>query len=186
MLTSPAHLGTVNCLRAALVMVVPDGDESRYEKLLDFATRVNERTRQRSMLMRLRGDPVPSDVEVKYGSQLTEDDLPKNLEFGGVTSQFSFQALENQSVAVQIGATTIEVGPYTFLKSDVGLDVFFPNPRHHERYVSLALVGENGKRRYGENWVDFVVFRNSSDGTSSEVLLHGFFDKTDPRAWRFS
>jgi len=66
----------------------------------------------------------------------------------------------------------------------VGLAACFPNPFNRERYVVLELRGNNLKSHTFENWVDYTIYKDGTNG-KPEILLHGFFDKKN-NTWKFS
>ena len=180
-LTSPSHIGTINCLEAATVWVVPDGDEEGYRRRGQVAERINKMPGWGPSTK-----PTGNRIDVRHESELTEADLPKHLTFIGASSGFTFRALSGQALPLRIDSQSIEIGPHSFASADVGLRAWFPNPRDPAHYVSLAIQGANVARPYDENWVDFVVYRNGADGQSQSVLLRGLFDKNDSTAWRYS
>ena len=180
-LTSPSHIGTPNCLEAATVWVVPDGDEDGHRRLGQTAERINKSLRPERFI-----DRTVHRLEVRHESELTEADLCKHLAFEGASGGFMFRTLDGQPAPLRITSENIEIGPHSFAKKDVGLSAWFPNPRNPERYVSLLIKGANVARSYRENWVDFVVYRDGADGNAPTVLLRGLFDDSDAKAWRYS
>ncbi len=121
---------------------------------------------------------------VKRESQLTEDDYQMNLCVMGVTEQFRLGFLQSGGTPIEIGSDSIRIGSYRFPKSEVGLMACFPNPRNPQRGLVLDLRGSKLKTRMGENWVDYILYRDGANGRP-EILLHGLFDN-DNGTWRFS
>ncbi|RJP33545.1 MAG: hypothetical protein C4547_12225 [Phycisphaerales bacterium] len=180
-LTSPSHIGTINCLEAATVWVVPDGDEEGYRRLAQEAERINKMPGWGPATQQ-----TGNRIDVRHESELTDADLPKHLAFMGVSGGFTFRALTGLALPLRVDSQSIEIGPHSFASADVGLRAWFPNPRHPAHYVSLAIRGAHVTRPYNENWADFVVYQNGADGRPPSVLLRGLFDKSDSTAWRYS
>lgn len=168
--TSPLHMASrfvVENKNYLAVDIVPDGDKERYERY----KKINEKW---------------SRVKVKYESEISEDDLKKNLDFEGITDNFKFTMLENTDIPITFTHSNIKIGDYTFPKSDIGLNICFPNPYNRERYVVMNIIGKNVQNNLFENWVDFTIYQNRVDKSGLEVILHGFFKKSDDNHWTFS
>jgi hypothetical protein len=162
--TSPVHMASLNCY-SEVVVVVPDNDEDAYEAQRKYA----QRDRLKELGLRLI---------VRYEKDLTEEDLAMNLEFKG-SGDFRFDALRGEDTPIAMEPPIFRIGSHTFSSDETGLCAFFPNPRNPEAFVKLNLLGKKVKQNLSENCVDYTVF-------SSRILLHGFFDKTDPARWKFS
>jgi hypothetical protein len=121
---------------------------------------------------------------VKHESELTEDDYQMNLYVTGIAEQLRLGFLKSGGAPIDIGAESIQIGSHRFPKSQVGLMACFPNPHNPQRCIVLNLRGSKVKTRAGENWVDYILYRDGADGRP-EILLHGLFDN-DNGKWRFS
>ncbi len=137
------------------------------------------------MLQRMKERFKDSEsIDIKYEGELTDEDARKNLVFLGRTEAFRLSSLRGSKIPIAITSESIQIGDYEFPRSEVGLSACFPNPLNKERYIMLKLRGSKIESALSRNWVDYVVSRDRKDG-GSEILLYGFFDKSDPN-WTFS
>ena len=51
--------------------------------------------------------------------------------------------------------------------------------------MKLSLKGKKLAWAHYDNSVDYVVTRSGGPGRRPKLVMYGFFDKTDPAAWRF-
>ena len=161
--------------------VYPDGDEAG----LDQARKTLEAIEARVKEINLKtGWKWRLPYTAKNESQLSDADYRMNLRFRGITDQFSLKFLEGKAAPIQITSERVRIGGREFPKSEVGVAACVPNPLNKERYVVLNLRGSKLKSQLFENWVDYTIYKDGSDG-KPEVLLHGFFAK-DGANWRFS
>jgi hypothetical protein len=168
-LTSPNHMANYfvysNKINAGVV-VYPDDDPEFFK----------ERTER---FKEIEG------ITIRYESQFTEDDAAKNIHFHQKqTGKLTLNYLTGKDIPIQVDAKTIQFGDFVFPRDEVGVVTHFPNPGNPDRYILLTLKGSKLQGEIRENFVDYLVYRDGEDG-EAEVLLHGFFDKSD-KNWKFS
>jgi len=167
-LTSPMHMARYFIYSNGEnegVFVCPDEDKELFEEMKDKLA-------------------DSKDLSVRLESMLTEEDLRKNLHFQEKSGRFQFEFLRGTSVPITIDAKTVQFGDYVFPRDEVGVNAAFPNPYDEERYILVSLRGSRIQYGMAENYVDYLVFRDGDDG-HAELLLHGFFDKSE-KSWGFS
>jgi hypothetical protein len=135
------------------------------------------------------GEPMPERVSdenytTKHESDLTADDLRKNLLIAGPSGRLKLDFLKGAETPVEITDETFAIGDYEFPRSETGLAACFPNPRDPERYVMLKTRGAGVKAGLYQNWVDYTVYKNTPEGTP-QVLMDGLFERDGGR-WRYS
>jgi len=121
---------------------------------------------------------------VKRESELSEEDLEKNLSVRGTTGDLRLDFLAGEDAPVAVRSGVVAIGDYEFPADQVGVNACFPNPHNPERYVVLQLAGKDLQSDYFENWTDYTVYKVGSDGVP-RVLLCGLFEKRG-RVWSFS
>ncbi len=167
-LTSPLHMADYFIFSNesnAGVFVCPDDDREMFEEMTEkFAE--------------------SKGVTIQFESALTEVDLKKNLHFQEKSGHFKFEFWKDEKIPLVIDTKTVQLGDYVFPRDEVGIKAAFPNPANEQRYVLLSLRGSKLQSDMKENYVDYLVFRNGDDG-GAELLLHGFFDKSE-KNWTFS
>ncbi len=125
--------------------------------------------------------------EARYLSRITEEDKNCHLFFDGKFTSGLSGLFGNTSTPVTFdGDSVLVMDNYRFPLDDIGLTACFPNPYNPQRYVILSIRGENVKRRYYENSVDYVLYRNADSGSGNKVLAHGFFGKIAGKPWFFT
>lgn len=124
-------------------------------------------------------------VIVKQESQLTEEDLQKNLYFDGRSDQFSARYLGRLKEPIALSADSLRIGSYEFDVKQVGLAACIPSPFQRERYLILDIRGPavRERERVVKPWLDYVVYRRRPEG-KEEMLLHGWFAK-DEQGWKW-
>jgi hypothetical protein len=168
-LTSPNHMANYfvysNKMNAGVV-ICPDDDTEFFK----------ERTER---FKEIKG------ISVQYESQLAEQDESKNIHFHQkTTGKLKLEYLKGKNIPIQIDSKTIQFGDYVFPIDEVGVIACFPNPNNRERYILLTMKGSKLQSDMRENFVDYLIYRDGEDG-QAELLLHGFFDKSEPN-WKFS
>jgi len=150
------------------VCVVPDGDTAGYRRNLEFGKKIRCYT-------------------VKYLSGLTSADRTSNLYFTGrFTGGFNylFHYLKHP-VGIENDSSLV-IGEYRFPMDRTGFSACFPNPFNTEKYIVFNILGNKVRRRFYENAVDFTVYTDLPGEKGSQVLLHGFFSKTEGDAWKYA
>ena len=124
-------------------------------------------------------------VVIKYEPDLTEADLQKHLWYAGHVGRPSFQALRGRPLPIRLDADTVGFGAYRFALPQVAFRTAFVSPFRPDRYVlvSCSIAGLTATAIH--DWADYWVAMKDPQGAVS-VALDGFYDKSDPAAWRFS
>lgn len=145
-------------------IVVPDGGTARLEEYRRNTT---------------------EGVSVKYESELVAEDLQHHLQFEGVAEDFSFEVFEGRHTPITFTESQIRMGDYRFERAAVALLAVFPNPHNPSKYTALRLRSAEGQSPPYHPWADFTV-ATEKPGGEFDVVLDGFFDKSDEAEWRFS
>lgn len=150
------------------VCIIPDGDESRHSRELEFANRAKCYT-------------------VHYISGVSKTELLKHVYLAGQFKQGFNGILDNVSSPFRIqGDSLLLIGKYSFLLDTIAFSACLPNPSNPEKYLMLNIRGKNCPKGFFDNSVDFSISSCSRDLMKPRLLLQGFFSKTDPYHWTFS
>lgn len=147
--------------------VVPDGDTERYT----------------AGVKRLEGYRDRNGF-YHYESNLTTEDLEKNVCFTGPCDAFHFRSLAGKDLPITIDSTHCTLGEYRFPRSETALQACSPNPYNSERYIAFDLSGPNGMTTGPKTYVDYAAAVPGEDG-KPRVLLEGFFGKEEKNRWSF-
>ncbi|MCP4683848.1 MAG: hypothetical protein GY867_00215, partial [bacterium] len=168
-LTTPTKLSNNLIYESATprhVSVVANGEETVFERL----TRSNENR---------------TGFTVKHEKDLTPDDFAGNVSYVGKGRTFGYDMLKELEFPCKLDSAGLQMGSYVFPFSEFGFRAIMPNPYSPENYLILNLWADGGGA-HCHQWTDFTVSRFDSILQEPATVLDGFFDKSDPVAWKFT
>ena len=149
-------------------IIVPDGDTAGFRKWNEWMKKY-------------------SNGMARYFSEITAGDKQCHLSFNGRFGQGLTKFFERMQIPVTFeGDSAFILGNYRFPSDSIGICACFPNPFNPQTYVILNVRGKHVQRRYYENAVDYVIYRDADSGARSKVLARGFFSKSTGKPWVFA
>jgi hypothetical protein len=129
---------------------------------------------------------VGKGITFRRERDLTAEDMTHHLEFSGNLTDFTFAAFKDREMPIQLDGDSLKIGAFAFPKGTIGIQAAMPNPFAPIRYVILRLHADGSGRFFNQLWTDFVIWRCPPNSGSCEVLMDGYFAKSEDNAWRFA
>jgi hypothetical protein len=150
------------------ICVLADGNKTGFDANNEFAARAR-------------------CYQVKYLSQLTNEDLERDIIFEGRFNHdiCKYIAAGNSPFRI-VGDSVLCIGDYRLGMDTIGICACIPNPMVPSKYMVVNIRGMKVKKGFFDNSVDFTIYRFDSIANVAKVLVHGFFDKSSGDAWSFS
>ena len=152
----------------AALCVVPDGNQTAFDKNLDFAKRTK-------------------CYQVKFMNQISHGDMVKNVMLEGRFPRGIYRYFTGENSPFKLESDSVmRFGPYRFGTDTIGICACIPNPLNPEKYLVIRIRGGKVTSGFYDNSVDYAIYSYDEKKQSTRVLLHGFFEKRPGNSWHFS